>query len=195
VGPLTTSLAEVQQVKLATVGVFFLLVVSGCGTIPPLSDAAVEDNYQAGQKPPSAEVRIYVLPPLDRTSLGNFEVEGRVMAGYASAQTTVVGWVSKTRFVAFDAKPGVLYLKWGPAVNYKDQAQYFQTSRGQTLAVRPVAANNGAMFGLVGAAVAAMANDGTPAFEFVEPDELARFLNGKHLSSMTPEAAALFQQK
>lgn len=183
------------MVKMAIVGVFFLFVVSGCGTIPPLSDAAVEDHYQASKKPPSAEVRVYVLPPLDRTSLGNFEVEGRVMAGYASAQTTVVGWVSKTRFVAFDAEPGVLYLKWGPAVNYKDQAQYFQTSRGQTLAVRPVAAKNGAMFGLVGAAVAAAATDGTPAFEFVEPDELARSLNGKHLSSMTPEAAALFQQR
>lgn len=172
-----------------------LIFLSGCvKPLPPISPD-IESHYKESQKPPKGYGRVYVLPPIQQTLLmGEFEVPGSVYAGYSEDMKARAGELSTQKFAAFDAKEGHLFIEYKTHGAYSFSSQYFEILADKTVVIRPLVYDTGGAFGLLGAGIAAMVNEGKPSFQYLNIDYILPSIQSRQLSSMDPNATAYVRQ-
>ncbi|MEI7606131.1 MAG: SHOCT domain-containing protein [Rhodospirillaceae bacterium] len=183
------------------VSIIAAALLSGCANNQKAAES-IDSNYKTVLTPPPGLARVYVFSPMKPTMLMSFTANGSVYVGASEATSFKAGETSAFRFVAFDARPGNLYIKWssggGEATS---QAKTFQLTSGQTLLLQPMntasSLNSVPMLGLVGAlANAAIAAGTTPEgnFTYLTVEQAQDLMKDKSVVSILPEASSYVQQ-
>ena len=180
--------------------VFILLavfMVSACGVPIKLAGDSENKLYKSSFLPPDGMARLYVLPIRKYNFIlgRDLEMGGRVEADLPIGKPVVLGEATSKRFVAFDTKPGIVNIHYRPYDgNLTDKAEPLTLSPNQTLVLQPVGSGSGAMFGLVGMAIASVVNANDANFNRVDLSFLPNLLNEKDLTELSPEAKKYFIQ-
>ncbi|MDR3450375.1 MAG: hypothetical protein P4M15_11640 [Alphaproteobacteria bacterium] len=167
----------------------------------PRSPAPVEEAYQARLSPPPGYARIYILPAHYKALLNEGDHGGQVFAGPSQENAPLAGEVTARQFVAFDAVPGRLFIRFVPDVDdYFTTSQAFDVTAGETLMLRPILHDTGLGFGnygligvMAGGAIY-LGNSRDPAFEQLDAASALPRIRADHLSSLAPEASSSIRQ-
>lgn len=175
-------------------GVIALLLcaLQACATLTSPASAPLDASYKALADPPKGYGRIYVLPPQFDGALGSSELEGRVMVGPEGVGTALAGETSSSRYVAFDAKPGLLFIAWQTThSNVGTKQTQIMVTDGETIFLRPLTVNLPipARYGTT-----PILGSGSSDFQTLPAAQVSAIIHDKQLSSLSDEATAFLQQ-
>lgn len=128
------------MLKTLPVALLALTLLSGCAQSLPFANDDINTHYKTTQSPPPGFGRVYVFAPVADTLFISTVQPGAVKAGPDEGHTALVGYNSNKKFIAFDARPGQLYIKWYGGSSL-EQKQYFNITDGQTVRLCPISVN------------------------------------------------------
>ncbi len=174
-----------------------ITLLVGCAHAPAIqADSSLESYYKSSPTPPAGMARVYVLPPMHDTALGNFELASDLVVGAGSEGTTPLCRLEKDMFTAFDVPAGYYYITTKPFLQTVTRpSQLFHLAKGETLFLRGTLNGNGAPYGLLGAVAAAADNAGAPEYDVLDTASGMALIQDRRMEGLVPGITPFAKQE